>query len=160
MLQLRSRGSGVEISAAATLLQPCCKQLSSYTETETTRRWQSYRPLFPVAGKEINWGKDLLEKSLSTLWTIGSCALSSSLKSVPGCQNSSQHKLPGLFFFFFFFLINSTDWFCFAGLILLLKFVEGLWSSCVLSFVSEASMTFYFLWFSPYVVSGVSLLHI
>ena len=112
-LQLRSWGSAVEVSAAATLLQTTIVICTACTET--IRRWLYYKPLFPVTGKNnnnnkqqqqqqnLNWGKDLLEKSLSALWTIDSCALTCLLKSVPGCQNSSQHKLPGLFFLFFFF---------------------------------------------------------
>ena len=92
-LQLRSWGSDVEVSAAATLLQTT---IVIYTAlTETIRRWLSYKPLFPVAGttkarKRFTW-----EIFVSTL---NVCA-DSSLKSVPGWKNSSQHKLPGHFFF-------------------------------------------------------------
>ena len=47
-LQLRSWGSDVEVSAAATLLQTT---IVIYTTcTETIRRWLSYKLLFPMAG--------------------------------------------------------------------------------------------------------------
>ena len=86
--QPRSWGSDVKVSAAAMLLQTA---IVTYTScTETTR------------------GKDLLEKSLSALWTIDSCALTSTLKSVSRLLEQQEHKLPGLFFF-----INSIDWLLF-----------------------------------------------
>ena len=66
---------------------------------------------FQWQGKKLNWGKDLLEKSLSVFWTIDSCALTSAASI--NCK---------VLFFFFLFLISSTVWMLLRGSYFAVKF--------------------------------------
>ena len=77
-LQLRSWGSGVKVSAAATLLQT-----TIVIYTACTERWLSYMPRIPVPGTNLSEKRSTWEIFVSNLndWFVCS---DSSLKCVSG----------------------------------------------------------------------------
>ena len=107
-LQLRSWGSDVEVTAAATLLQTTIVIYTSCIETTGGR-----------VLKKLNWGKMYLrnicqhfQRLIPVLWLPhGSLFQVARTAASINCQ-----------VFFFFFLINRTDWFLFRGSYFAVKF--------------------------------------
>ena len=87
--------------------------------------------------------------------TSDSCPLMSSMRTVPGCNNRIQHKLPGDYYYCLIICISSRLT-SFAALIfsLLIDF-RSLYG---LRLVSETSVAFYSPWFSPCVAIATSFL--
>ena len=155
-------GHGVQLWRSRQL-QSCCKQLSSVTQPA---------PRLPKGGCPTNHCFQWLEQTdvrkrstweifVSTLndWFVCDDFLTEVWSLFQAARTAASMNCQSLVFWCVFFLIKNTE-FYFSVLILLLNFVEGFWSSYVLSFVLETSVEFYFLWFSPCVASALSLLHI
>ena len=129
-------------SAAAILLQT-----TIVIDTDCTERWLSYKSRILMAG--TNWSQERIylrnrcqhfERWIRVLWFL--TEVSSRLLD----QQPASVAAWVFFVVVVVYLVFNQErrLTYFAGLMLLLNFVQGFWSSCVLRFVSETSKEFIF----------------